>query len=262
MKMFTRQNYFRTSLLKSGGCGFVLLLLLALQTQAESFTNLLSQSVIAENKSDTTGAFKILSEAEPLTTNCADLCALTKRYCDLMHDTDSPELQKTLAEKALTCARRAVQADPKSATAHLCVAVGYVKNFPYADNRTKVEWSKGIKTECETAIALDPKQDVGYYLLGRWNFGVANMNFIYKGLVKIIYGGLPEASDEAAIENFKKAIALNPNRIIHHAELGKVYVATDQNELARAEFKKCANLKPMDRDDADAQREAAKLLND
>lgn len=32
------------------------------------------------------------------------------------------------------------------------------------------------------------------------------MNFLVKGLVKIIYGGLPAASNAAAIKNFKQAI--------------------------------------------------------
>ena len=86
------------------------------------------------------------------------------------------------------------------------------------------------------------------------------MNFLLKGLVKIIYGGLPSASNAEAIKNFKQAIALKPDRIIHHAELGKVYAATGEKKLARAEFEKCAALKPVDRDDDEAQKDAAKRL--
>ena len=230
------------------------------RSENSSFTNLLAQGDVSEKSGDVPGAFKIYSNAEPLATNCADLCVLTKRYCDLMHDASSPDLQKTLAEKALACALLAVQADPKSATAHLCVAVGYIKNFPYVGNKTRVAWSKNLKTECEAAIALDPRQDVSYYLLGRWHFDVANMNFVLKGLVKIIYGGLPQASNADAIKNFQHAIALKPDRIIHHAELAKVYDATGEKKLACAEFEKCAVLKPVDRDDAEAQRDAARRL--
>ena len=145
-------------------------------------------------------------------------------------------------------------------TAHLTLAVCYAKNFPYADNQTKVNWSKAIKTECETALALDPKQDVGYYLLGRWNFDVANMNFLIKGVVKLVYGGLPRASNAEAIKNFKAAIALKPERIIHHLELAKVYAATGERILARTELDRCVALKPVDRDDAEAQTTAGKLL--
>ena len=174
-----------------------------------------------------------------------------------MYDSSSAGIQQQLAKQALACALRAVRADVKSATAHLCVAVCYAKNFPFCDNETKVRWSRAMKMECETAIALDPKQDVGYYLLGRWYFGTANMGFFAKGVVKVIYGGLPQASNEDALRNFKQAIALAPDRIIHHRELAKVYEATGDTKLERAELETCARLKPVDRDDADAQKEAA-----
>jgi tetratricopeptide (TPR) repeat protein len=227
--------------------------------QELSFTNFLAQGECAEQCNDVPGALKFYSAADHLTTsNCADLCVLARRYCDLMHLTSSPAIQKNLAERALDCSLRAVKADPKSATAHLCVAVSYAKNFPFVDNETEVNWSKAMKAECERGIALDPKQDIGYYLLGRWHFGVANMNFIYKGLVKIVYGGLPQASNEEAIKNFKHAIELAPSRIIHHAALARLYETTGEKKLERTELEKCHALKPVDRDDVDAQKEAEK----
>jgi tetratricopeptide (TPR) repeat protein len=226
-----------------------------------SFTNFLAQAELAEQRGDVPAAMNFYAKAERLSsTNGANLCVVTRRYCDLMHLTSSPDLQKTLAGLALAVASRAVAADPNSAVAHLSLAVSYVKNFPYADNATKVKWSKAVKAECETGIALDPRQDVGYYLLGRWHVEVVNMNFLLKGIVKIAYGGLPKASNEEAIANFKKAGALMPKRIIHHLALAKVYGDTGQKKLAQTELETCVALKPNDRDDTAAQKEAAELL--
>lgn len=222
------------------------------------FGNLVAQGDLAGKKGDFATAVKLYSAAEQLEIgNATNLCALAKCYCDLMHFADSPSLRKILAQEALACSQTAVKADPHSALAHICVAICYAKNFPYADNQTKVYFSRSIKSESEEAIALDPKQDVAYYLLGRWNYGVANMNLFYRGLVRIIYGGLPAASNAEALKDLKQAVALNPNRVIHHAELAKVYLATGQKELARCELEKCARLKPLDVDDAAAQFEAA-----
>jgi Tfp pilus assembly protein PilF len=187
------------------------------------------------------------------------LCAETKQYCDQMHVTKSTAEQKILAAKALDCALRAVAADTNNVKAHLCLAVAYVKNFQLVDTRTAINYSRHIKTEAETAIRLDPKNDIAYYLLGRWYYGVANMNFIYKGLVKLIYGGLPHASNELALENFQKAVALAPKRIIHHLELAKTYHVTGEYGRARAELEKCAALPPIDQDDADAKQWAAEI---
>jgi Tfp pilus assembly protein PilF len=197
--------------------------------------------------------------ARPETNSVESLCALTKEYCDQMHAANSAAEQKILATKALDTATRAVAADTSSATAHLCLAVAYVKKFQLVDTRTAISYSRGFKAEAETAIRLDPKNDVSYYLMGRWLYGVANMNFIYKGLVKLIYGGLPHASNELAKENFLKAVALAPNRIIHLLELAKTYHIIGDKNLALEELKKCAALPPMDRDDADAKQWAADI---
>lgn len=229
--------------------------------ESASFTNLVAQGEALGLKGDVPGALKIYSTADALVlNNSAELCILTKHYCDLMYDTTAPDLRKTLAQTALDCARRALKADTNNPSAHLCVAVGYVKNFPYIDNETKMKWSKAIKAECETAIKLDPKQDISYYLLGRWNYNIATLNFIYKGLARLIYGGFPTASIDDAIANFKKAIELAPNRVIHHHELAIAYIATGQKKLAMAELEKCATLQPVDRDDVQAQKDAATLL--
>ena len=241
--------------------GVLGLLVLTVRADDVAFTNALAQAMLAGQQTNWPGALKEMAAGESLAgTNCARLCLATKYYCDLMHLAGADSRQQSLAELALGTAQRAEQADARSATAHLCVAVCYVKNFPYAPNARKVVWSRAIKSECETAIALDPKQDVGYYLLGRWEFGVANMNFFIKGLVRLVYGGLPAASNDEAIRDFQKAIARAPRRIIHHAELAKVYAATGEFKLARVEWETCVALKPVDADDADAQAEARQQL--
>lgn len=239
------------------------LTLLAFQTRAneDRFGSLVAQGNLAGKRGDLAAALKAYAAAEKLeAVNSSNLCALTKCYCDLMHSTSSPEVQRELASAALQCSEAAVRADPRNATSHLCVAICYAKNFPYVDNRTKVSYSRSIKAESEQAIELDPGQDVAYYLLGRWNYGVANMNLLYRGLVRIVYGGLPPASNAEAIKDLKHAITLNPRRIIHHEQLAKVYLAIGEKELARAELEKCPRLKPLDEDDAEAQAEAAKEL--
>ena len=247
---------------KGAAVGLVCLLAGAAQAQNSLFTNLLAHGEVCELQTNVQAALKFYQAAEAAAaTNAPGLCVLTKHYCDLMRDTPSANVQKTLAQAALACATRAVKADPKNATAHICLAIGYAKNFPDVDIHTKVIYSRAIKSECEKAIALDPNQDLAFYLLGRWNFGVAHMNIFEKGFVKVIYGGLPEASDAAAIEDFKRAIALSPDRILSHAELAKVYKAAGDKKLAQTEWKKCCGLKPLDRDDQAAQQQSAEELN-
>ena len=130
----------------------------------------------------------------------------------------------------------------------------------FVDLKTELSYSRLLKLEAEKTVALDPKQDIGYYLLGRWNYGVANVGLLSRTFVKVVYGGLPQASNEEAIADFKKAIELAPDRIIHHAGLATVYEATGDTRLEIAELKKCRDLKPTGLEDRDAQTDAIKKL--
>jgi hypothetical protein len=226
-----------------------------------SFSNSLAQAALAEKRGDIATAIKLFTEAEQReSTNAASLCVLARRYCDLTYATNSTAGHKELVGRALACALQAVKVDSNNATAHACVAVCYAKSCADADIKTRLAYSRLFKLEAEKTVALDPTQDVAYYLLGRWHYGVANMGLVSSAFVKVVYGGMPKASNAEAIANFKKAIALVPDRIMHHAGLAMVYDATGETKLEIAELEKCRALKPTGHEDEDAQRDAEKKL--
>jgi tetratricopeptide (TPR) repeat protein len=246
------------------GCGILFLCLVLanarLAAQDASLTNLLADGFRHEQLGETDAALQSYLAASRLApTNVDILCLLAKQYCDSMHLAANHTACKIAAEHALACATNALQFAPDSSKAHVCAAICYAKNFPYLDNQKRVAYSRLIKAEAEKAIALDPNYDLAYHMLGRWNFEVSNMGFFLRGLVRMAYGGLPKASKETAIQNFKKAIELAPNRIIHHLQLARLYHYTDQENLTAEELKKCDTLTPLDMDDKDAQRIARKI---
>ena len=118
-----------------------------------------------------------------------------------------------------------------------------------------------FKNEADTAVRLNPHEDAAYYLLGRWNYGVANIGLFSRTYVKVVYGGFPQASNGEAIRDFQKAITLAPGHALYFAGLANAYEAIGQKSLALAAFKKCVGLKPLDRDDQNAQQDALKKLN-
>jgi tetratricopeptide (TPR) repeat protein len=239
------------------GCG---LMTARLAAQDASLTNLMAEGQRYDQQGETQAALKVYLAANLLApTNVEILCQLAKQYCDSMHAAADNAGRKAAAEKALACAMSALQAAPESPKAHVCAAICYAKNFPYLDNQTRVTYSRQIKAEADRAIALDPNYDLAYHMLGRWHFEVSNMGFFVRSLVRIAYGGLPKASKELAIQNFKKAIELSPNRIIHHLQLARMYHFTDKESLMTDELKKCAVLTPVDMDDKDAQHIARKI---
>ena len=239
------------------------LMLLGGPARAErfSFTNALARATLAEQRGDLSTAAQIYDAAQRMETNQVDhLCSLARKYCDLTYLTNSATVQNDLVRRALLCSVQAVKADSNNAPAHACLAVCYAKSSTYADIRTQLAYSRLFKLEAEQAIALDPRQDIAYYLLGRWNYAIAKVGLLSRTYVKMVYGGLPKASYQEAIVNFQKAIALAPNRIIHHAGLALAFGAAGEKDLEIRELKKCRSLTPSDREDQDARLGAMKTL--
>jgi hypothetical protein len=226
-----------------------------------SFADALTRAANAERHLDLQTAVNVYGIAESAeSANSTNLCLLARRICDLACLANSLPAQKYLVDRALACSLQAVKAASNNAAAHACVAVCYAKECAFASLRDELIDSRLFKLEAEKAIALDPKQDIAYYLVGRWNYGVANVGFLSRAYVKVIYGRLPAASNEDAIANFQKAIELAPGRLIYHAGLAAVYETTGQKQLELAELKKCHDLKPAGREDEEAKRDALKKL--
>jgi tetratricopeptide (TPR) repeat protein len=249
--------------LKMTSLSFLLLFLLQRSSFAQdsAFTNSLIQAGVAEKHGDLQQALKIYEASQSAQAgNASNLCVLSRLYCDLTYLTNSPVVQKELVNRALVCARQATQSDPTNATAHASLAVCYAKSCNYVDIKTQLTYSRLFKEEAEKSIVLDPKQDVAYYLLGRWNYAIAGAGFFSRAYVKVVYGGLPQASFADAVREFQKACEVAPNRILNHAGLAMAYDAMGDKKSEIAELKKCCILKPLGPEDRDARTDAEKKL--
>jgi tetratricopeptide (TPR) repeat protein len=187
---------------------------------------------------------------------------LSKQYSQLMADASSVSEKRQLSQMALKSAQRAVSLDPTNAQAHLSLAIVYGRIALNESARRKVEMSRLIRQEAETAARLDPKNDYAWHVLGRWNYEIANFNPVLKALAQTVYGKLPEASNEKAVACFSKAIALQPRRVSHHVGLGRAYLALGEKQKARDEFNKAISLPSVDKDDPEDKQRAQAMLKE
>ena len=192
----------------------------------------------------------------------ATLLRLSRQSCDAIDHTRPEAAAHKVAEQALEYARRALALDPHNAKAHLSVAVCLGRLTDFVGNKTKLEYSKVIKEETEKSLALDATDDFAWHLLGRWHFGVANVNGVLKGLARLIYGGMPPATNADALRCLKKAAALAPHRIMHHAELAHVHKAMGKHDLAMQEWRRVLTLHGADSEDEDYLKEARRALGE
>jgi len=209
----------------------------------------------------TADALKFYLPAEKLEPNNVRLLVrISREYRHLMSDATNPEQKLSLGSTAVDYAKRAVALEPNDSEAQLAVAVSYGKLEPLEGNREKFEASRIIKDAADKVIKLDPSSDLGWHVLGRWHMALAGVSAFERSLAQFAYGKLPESTYEEAARCFEKAIELNPNRLMHYIELGRVYADMGRTADARIFITKGLAMRDTEKDDPETKRQGQELL--
>jgi tetratricopeptide (TPR) repeat protein len=81
---------------------------------------------------------------------------------------------------------------------------------------SQVRLAKEAQEAARTALSLEPENDLAHHLMGRWHFEMAQINFVVRQLIRLVYGAaLAPGKFEDALSEFEAAVALNPNKLIH-----------------------------------------------
>lgn len=222
---------------------------------------LLKQGDAFDAKLDNAHALESYLHAEQLGATDPDtLTHIARQYALLMNDTKSDDEQRRLGEKALDYSKRAVAANPEHAKSVLSVAICYGRLIRFQDTRTKVEYSRFVQENAERALKLDPTDSYAWHVLGAWNYELAQMGAFSRAFVKVVYGGMPPASNEEAERLFRKAVSLAPERVSHHAELGRTLAVLGKKTEARLELNRALSLPSREKDDPESKKRAAETL--
>jgi tetratricopeptide (TPR) repeat protein len=224
---------------------------------------LLAQGDAFDAKLDNAHALESYLKAEQLGATDPDtLTHIARQYALLMNDTPADDRQRRLGEKALEYSRRAVAENPAHAKSVLSVAICYGRLVRFQDTRTKVEYSRYVKEYAERALKLDPTDSYAWHVLGAWNYELAQMGAFSRAFVKVVYGAMPPASNEEAVRLFRKAVELAPDRVAHHAELGRALAALGRKSEARLELNEALSLPSREKDDPESKKRATEALAD
>jgi tetratricopeptide (TPR) repeat protein len=206
-------------------------------------------------------ALKYYLPAEKLEPNNVRLLVrISREYRHLMSDASKPEQKLSLGSTAVDYAKRAAALDPNDPEAQLAVAISYGKLGPFEGNREKFEASRIIKDAADKVIKLDPNSDLGWHVLGRWHMALAEVSAFERAMAQFAYGKLPESTYQEAARCFEKAIELNPNRLMHYIELGRVYSRMGRTEDARNFITKGLAMRDTEKDDPETKRKGQELL--
>jgi tetratricopeptide (TPR) repeat protein len=228
---------------------------------AESFDDLLKQGKAFEKEFQATDALPLYLAAEKLAPKNPELLVrIARQYRYLMTDaSDTPEKLR-LGRMALEYSTRAAACGPKDCDAQLAPAITLGKMLPLLPTKQQVAASPQIKESVDKALAVDSRNDTAWHVLGRWNRVLAEVNSAKRFVAGLVYGQLPKGSIEEAEQDMKKAIAINPHRLMHYIELGRIYAQMGRKEEARQFINKGLAMPDTEKDDPETKQRGRETL--
>lgn len=228
---------------------------------AGSADQLIAQGDTFYARLEAANCLKFYLPAEKLEPNNVRLLVrISREYRHLMSDAARPMEKLNLGSTALAYAKRAVTLAPDSPEAQLAIAISYGKLQPFESIREKLDAARIIKGAADKVIRLDPRNDLGWHVLGRWHMAFAGVSQAQRALAQMTYGKLPDSTYEDAAKCFQKAIELNPNRLMHYIQLGTAYAHMGRADDARRLITAGLAMRETEKDDPEVKRLGKEVL--
>ena len=223
--------------------------------------DLLEKGKVFERKFQANDALPLYLAAEKLEpTNSRILVRIARQYRYLMTDASSKQDKLRMGYIALDYSVRAAARGTNDAEAQLAPAITLGKMLPYLPTKEQVDASPRIKQSVDKALALDPRNDTAWHILGRWHRVLADVSLVKRYLAGMVYGSLPKGSNEEAERAMRKAIELNPNRLMHYIELGRIYAQMGRKDEAREFINKGLAMPDTEKDDPETKQRGRETL--
>jgi tetratricopeptide (TPR) repeat protein len=132
--------------------------------------------------------------------------------------------KRLVFESALAFAQRAVKADSSSADAYYAIALASSKMAEVeTDNKKVVGFIRDTRFNADKALKLNPNHAMANFIEGKWQYEMITLNWAKRFAAKIVYGGLPDADIEQAIQYLEKSLSLDPYFMLTSVVLAKAY---------------------------------------
>jgi tetratricopeptide (TPR) repeat protein len=195
-------------------------------------------------------------------SNAEALWKAARSQIDLA-EAERDEARRTgLSKSGEALARRSIRVNPQSADAHFTLARALGRRALSLGVRDRVKYATDVRAEALEALRLDPNHPGALHVMGVWNAEVMRLNGVSRFLAKNVLGGrvFGEASWGRAVSFMERAVAVDPDRIVHHLDLGKIYADVGDKAKAEAQLDLAIRGRRIDFNDPAFQREAQAAL--
>lgn len=223
----------------------------------------------------------LLKEASNLERSLKDEQALDK-YKDILA-TDQTNLLSLTRGSELSAAIGARQADKKAKQAYYDKAKEYAvkalavnsnsadANYAMAlvsnkftevetDNKKLVADVKDVKNYGDKALSINPNHGKANHIVGKWNFDMIALTWTKKAALKVLFGGMPQASIEKAYKYMEKCKSVEPYFVVNFLDLAKAYKYDNKPAKAIEVLSQLVKLPTRTADDMALKAEGKKLL--
>jgi tetratricopeptide (TPR) repeat protein len=216
--------------------------LLLLQLMSGNHSAGLDSADDAFRRIDYQTALESYTSLQPSNPHRPDLLWRLARVLVCMGETADEPRRGEYFKSGELYARQCIALDSMSVEGHtwLAAALGYIAYYSDKPDQVHLAWE--ILKEADRAIQLDPRNDAAYSIKGSVYRALGGASWIERQLAQLFYGKLPPGGYEEGEEALKKAIALAPDVMRHHYELGVLYRDWGKMEESKASLGRAREL--------------------
>lgn len=159
-------------------------------------------------------------------------------------------------------ARRALALNPQGAEGHFSMARSLGKTALSQSPKGRIKYATEIRSQALECLRIEPKHAGCLHVMGMWNAEVMRLSGFTRMIAKNFLGGkiFGTASWPEAVRYMEASVASEPDRAVHHLDLGYVYRDVHRDADARREFEKVLSLPSTDVNDHSYKDEARSAL--
>jgi tetratricopeptide (TPR) repeat protein len=173
-----------------------------------------------------------------------------------------PSRQSTFFTTGEQYARKAVALNPAGAEGHFSMARALGKTALTQSPKGRIKYATEIRSQALECLKIQPTHAGCLHVMGMWNAEVMRLSGFTRMIAKNFLGGkiFGTASWNEAVRYMEASVASEPDRIVHHLDLGYVYRDVDRDADAKREFEKVLSLPSTDVNDRAYKTEAQAAL--
>ena len=203
-------------------------------------------------------AYEEVLDLDP--ANPEALIGLSRAYNDLGRGRRPSDEAIAHLETALRYARRLQEQAPDRPEGHFWVAATSGNLTAHRPAGEKLRLSREVEKNARLAVTVDPCFAPGWAALGIYDREVASLPWFVRAVAGGFLGGLPGGSLEESARKLGKAVALDPDSVYDHYQLGLTYEKMKQPKEAAEQFRLALSLAVREAQEPAAQADARERL--